>query len=196
MQERLLALHFDPGAPDGIFDTLDDAVGVGVPEARRPPRGRHGHARAVAGRCSRRSTPRRSFPRGAPDRVEIDLPRQVLLTYQGGNIVLISHISTGRSARWPTPGGDYALHVAGQWLAHVVTRAPLQPGVLQPRHRDARRAERAEPAGVARLRAHPDAHREVLPEPRGEGRARVRAGWLPRVHAALPMPCDGLTLTL
>jgi lipoprotein-anchoring transpeptidase ErfK/SrfK len=47
-------------------------------------------------------------PGGAPDRVEIDLPRQVLLTYQGGNIVLISHISTGRSAHWPTPGGEYA----------------------------------------------------------------------------------------
>jgi hypothetical protein len=40
-------------------------------------------------------------PLAEADRVEVDLPRQVLLTYQGGNIVLISHISTGRSARWP-----------------------------------------------------------------------------------------------
>ena len=58
-------------------------------------------------------------PGGAPDRVEIDLPRQVLLTYQGGNVVLISHISTGRNAHWPTPGGEYRSPWRGQRLAHV-----------------------------------------------------------------------------
>ena len=45
---------------------------------------------------------------GEPDRVEIDLPRQVLLTYQGGNIVLITpHLDRAQRA-WPTPGGVYA----------------------------------------------------------------------------------------
>ena len=136
-------------------------------------------------------------PGGAPDRVEIDLPRQVLLTYQGGNVVLISHISTGRSAHWPTPGGEYAFtwRVSG-WRTSSLGR--LYNPVYFNRGIAVHGAPAgAEQAGVARLRPHPDAHREVLPEPGGEGRAGVRAGRLPRVHLAHPdAGWDGLTLTL
>ena len=114
-------------------------------------------------------TPAPLVPLGEADRVEVDLPRQVLLTYQGGKLVLISHISTGRSARWPTPGGLYHFtwRVSG-WRTSELGRL-YNPVYFNKGHRDPRRAERAQPARVARLRAHPHAHREVLPEPRGLG---------------------------
>ena len=106
VQERLLALHFDPGAADGVFDTpmtqavwaFQKLVGVPADGVVTPD---------LWTQMQQPFTPAPLVPLGEADRVEVDLPRQVLLTYQGGNLVLISHISTGRSARWPTPGGLY-----------------------------------------------------------------------------------------
>jgi peptidoglycan hydrolase-like protein with peptidoglycan-binding domain len=107
VQERLIALHFDPGAPDGVFDTsTTQSVWAFQKLVDLPADGKVTPELWQEMQQSFNPTP--LVPGGAPDRVEIDLPRQVLLTYQGGNIVLISHISTGRSAHWPTPGGEYA----------------------------------------------------------------------------------------
>ena len=118
VQKRLIELHFDPGAPDGVFDTsmtqsvwafqkLVDlpADGVVTPELWQ--------------RMQQPFNPAPLVPDGEPDRVEIDLPRQVLLTYQAGNIVLISHISTGRNAPLADSRRAVPLHVARERLAHV-----------------------------------------------------------------------------
>ncbi|HTN80542.1 MAG TPA: L,D-transpeptidase family protein [Acidimicrobiales bacterium] len=106
VQERLRALHFDPGDPDGVFDTLmTQAVWAYQKLSDLPPDGNV--TPELWQQMQQPFTPAPLVPGGEPDRVEIDLPRQVLVAYQGGNIVLISHISTGRNAHWPTPGGEF-----------------------------------------------------------------------------------------
>ena len=107
VQQRLLELHFDPGEPDGKFDTaMTQSVWAYQKLAGGPVDGQVTPELWL--RMQQPFVPKPLVEGGEPDRVEIDLPRQVLITYKGGNAVLITHISTGRSASWPTPGGRYA----------------------------------------------------------------------------------------
>ena len=181
VQQRLLELHFDPGEPDGKFDTaMTQAVWAyqklagGAVDGQVTPE--------LWLRMQQPFVPKPLVDGGEPDRVEIDLPRQVLITYKGGSVVLITHISTGRSAVVAHAGGQVRVHLAMERLAHLEAGPPLQPGVLQPGHRRARREGGAHQAGVTRLRAHPDAHRRVLPRSRRARRAGLRAGRVPAVQ--------------
>ena len=107
VQQRLHELHFDPGAPDGKFDTsMTQAVWAFQKLAGGPVDGQVTPELWL--RMQQPFVPKPLVDGGEPDRVEIDLPRQVLIAYKGGTAALITHISTGRSAAWPTPGGKYA----------------------------------------------------------------------------------------
>jgi peptidoglycan hydrolase-like protein with peptidoglycan-binding domain len=121
LQERLRALHYDPGTIDGRYGQatqlalfafqkvnrlrLNGTVGASVWKALDAPR-----------------TPASLVRGGADDRVEIDLSRQLLYVYRDGEIALISHTSSGggyefcttdpgttnkRCRNAVTPTGDY-----------------------------------------------------------------------------------------
>jgi peptidoglycan hydrolase-like protein with peptidoglycan-binding domain len=121
LQERLRALHYDPGTVNGRYGqptqlalfafekvnrlSLNGTVGDTVWKALDAPR-----------------SPQPLVRGGEKERVEIDLSRQLLYVYRGGKIVLISHISSGgdyrfcttdpgaktpRCRRSVTPTGDY-----------------------------------------------------------------------------------------
>ena len=132
-------------------------------------------------RCAR--TPRRPTWR-------CTCPSQTAVLFQDGKPRLITHISTGTrqgvvrrraTAAWPiTPGGVVPVRPAGRRLGRQRPRPAVQPGVLQLRRGHPRRLQRAALPGLALVRAHPDAHRQVLPvagEARRPGvRVRRREG--------------------
>lgn len=107
LQLRLRDLRFDPGAPDGVFGpTTRQAVwafqkfvlgltgeavdGVVTPEVWD----RMQQAIVVE--------PRR--PEGTNTRLEVDLPSQTAVLYQGGDVRLITHVSTGSGQEWCAKG--------------------------------------------------------------------------------------------
>jgi peptidoglycan hydrolase-like protein with peptidoglycan-binding domain len=122
LQERLRALHYDPGTADGRYGQttqlalfafekvnrlkLTGIVGAGVWKALDAPK-----------------TPKPLLRDSARERVEIDLARQLLYVYRGGQVVLISHVSSGGGYRYcaKDPGSDtprcrYAVTPAGDYL--------------------------------------------------------------------------------
>ena len=105
------------------------------------------------------------LPAGGANRVEVDLPRQVLQLYKDGALYKVVDVSTGSGKRYcvdgecataVTPGGSYKVFFRRNGIRVEQARQALQPAVLQRRHRDSRRAVGARLSGVARLRAHPD----------------------------------------
>ena len=74
MQERLIALHFDPGAPDGVFDTsMTQSVWAFQKLSDLPADGKV--TPELWQEMQQTFDPTPLVPGGAPDRVEIDLPR-------------------------------------------------------------------------------------------------------------------------
>lgn len=94
LQERLAALHFDPGPADGDFGTMT-TLAVWAYQAL------HGHPMdgavtpALEAEIAQAGPPTPGRPDGGPDRTEVDLARQVLLVYEGGELRLATHVSTG-----------------------------------------------------------------------------------------------------
>ena len=122
-------------------------------------------------------------PDGEANRTEIDVTKQVITLYENYQVRLITTTSTGSGQRYcyntprvnPTQhiceAREHAvravhLHPLRERLGQVAARSALQPLLLQRRHRGARLPVGADLARVARLRAHPDAHRRVLPHAR------------------------------
>ncbi len=170
LQERLVAMHFDPGPLDGQYGTkTQQAVwafqhtygyegdGVVTPELWAAMQNA-GPADALV-------------PGGAPNRTEISIERQVLYVYTDGQVALITHISTGNNLHYcengscgtaVTPTGDFTFERRISGWRESTPGAAVQPGVLLPGLGRPRLGIGAEPPGVARLRADPDAHRRVL----------------------------------
>ena len=103
LQRRLIELHYDPGPADGGFGQAttyaveafqkmngmvpDGAVGAKVQAALANP------APIVP-----------LVPYGGATRVEVALGRQVLILYQGGEVRLITHVSTGSGKHYCAEG--------------------------------------------------------------------------------------------
>ena len=104
LQRRLTELRFDPGPADGSF-------GVGTMYAVQAFQKLHGMeptgvvTDAVTSALAAPQSPAPLVADGGADRVEIDLPRQLLFLYKGGDLRLISHISSGNGKRYCAPGG-------------------------------------------------------------------------------------------
>jgi peptidoglycan hydrolase-like protein with peptidoglycan-binding domain len=93
-QERLAALHFDPGTQRGTFSTdttyavqaLQKMMGV-------PVSGRLGEAERASLQNFQYPTP---LHVGAePNRTEVDITKQVMVLYEGNQVKLITTVSTG-----------------------------------------------------------------------------------------------------
>ncbi|MGH9182982.1 MAG: L,D-transpeptidase family protein, partial [Acidimicrobiales bacterium] len=103
LQRRLAELRFDPGPVDGVFGTATtyavwafqklqgmEPTGVVTPQ--------------VSAALAAPVLPRPQVPDGGAERVEIDLPRQLLSVYQGGELRLITHMSSGNGQRYCAGG--------------------------------------------------------------------------------------------
>lgn len=117
IQKFLKSAHYDPGPADGAY-------GQATAYAVQAFQGLHGitksgnwgpSERAVMRRASVNPTP--LIPDGGDNRVEIDLRNQTLKLYRGGELELLSHVSTGSGKRYcvegdcdniaKTPAGTY-----------------------------------------------------------------------------------------
>lgn len=115
LQTKLAALHYDVGAPDGQYgDQTSDAV-LAFEKV-------HGMARTgnatpdVLTAVNTAGEPAALVPGGGPNRVEVDVPHQVLFLYVGGALNRILPVSTGSGRHYCekgvcgdalTPGGSY-----------------------------------------------------------------------------------------
>lgn len=117
-EQRLAALRFDPGPIDGRFDqdtfyavqTVQKLFGLPITGAIDQP------TRFVLSAFKYRA-PLVTGPQVEPDRVEVDLDRQVLTLYQGGQVRLITTTSTG-SGQYFCGGDDgcqYAVTPTGRY---------------------------------------------------------------------------------
>ena len=179
LQEALKAQAYDPGEPDGQFG-LKTTMAVWAWQAL------HGQPKdgVVTPQLEAMilAQPAQPMLRPAmgPTHTEVDLTRQVILVWKDGRLALVSHVSTGSQVPYcenghcgnaVTPVGTYDYYRRVDGWRNGPARQALQPRLLRRRHRGARCAVGAEPPGVARLRAHPDAHRRVLPDARGQRRS-------------------------
>jgi len=129
LQERLAQLKYYPGPRDGNFgpDTLE-AVWAFQEVQRIPVTGVIG--KRMDWRLAHPAPPRPLIRHGAPLRVEVDLRHEVLYVYHHGQIVLISHISSGGGYYYCSAGScSRAITATGnfhtQWRVHGWHTAPL-----------------------------------------------------------------------
>jgi peptidoglycan hydrolase-like protein with peptidoglycan-binding domain len=117
LQRRLAALHYDPGAANGVFGS--DTFHAVVAFQKVNGLARDGVVGPkTSGRLARPIVPRPRAPR-AGGYVEIDLTRQVLYLARGSAIVKIVDVSSGsgklytvdgRTARAVTPTGHFHIY--------------------------------------------------------------------------------------
>jgi peptidoglycan hydrolase-like protein with peptidoglycan-binding domain len=116
LQERLRALGFDPGPADGDFGGMTTmAVWAYQAIAGHPKDGRV--TPELEAEIMQAAPYGGARPDGGPDRTEVDLARQVLLVFRGGQLRLATHVSTGSGEDYCenghcgtaiTPTGTYA----------------------------------------------------------------------------------------
>lgn len=123
LEDRLTALRYDVSATDDVYDQNTAYAVVAFQKVAGLPR--TGRAtQAVVDALATASPPGPLVPGGGPTRVEIDLPRQVLLLYQNDALARILPVSTGSGKRFcadgrcrtaVTPPGSYRVgyHVDG-----------------------------------------------------------------------------------
>lgn len=120
LQQRLAALNYYPGPTDGSFgpDTLE-AVWAFQEAQGLPVTGTVGPATSAA--LADPQSPAVLVPDGGATRVEINLADEVLVLYRGGQIALISHVSTGGGYYYCSPGGGcaYAITPTGNFQTTV-----------------------------------------------------------------------------
>jgi hypothetical protein len=116
LQKRLAALRYYPGPTDGRFggDTLE-AVWAFQEVQGLTPGDKVG--RAMLARLANPRSPAELVPGGPSTRVEISLRREVLVLYRGGQVALISHVSTGGGYYYCSPAGGcgYAITPTGNY---------------------------------------------------------------------------------
>jgi lipoprotein-anchoring transpeptidase ErfK/SrfK len=103
LQRELVALHYDPGTIDGQWGP---ATSFGVWAFQKV---NHITPTSAADRKTRVAlvhpvTPKPLFPKGAKNRAEVDIKHQLLFIYKSGELVLISHISSGSEKRYYSQG--------------------------------------------------------------------------------------------
>ena len=111
LEQRLADLKYFPGAVDGVYDP-DTAYAVTAYQ-KANGMGRTGVATpdVINSVTSTTSPPAAMVPGGGPNRVEIDLNRQILQLYEGDGLVAILPVSTGSGERF----------CSGGWCRRAVT---------------------------------------------------------------------------
>jgi peptidoglycan hydrolase-like protein with peptidoglycan-binding domain len=103
LQERLVALHYDPGKVDGRYGAgLTSAVMAFQKVAGMPRNGRA--TLDVLAAVAAAADPAPLLPDGGPTRIEVDFKRQVLFFYKDGVLQRIIPVSTGNGKRYCEDG--------------------------------------------------------------------------------------------
>jgi len=103
LQQRLQALHYFVGTPDGVF--AQDTVYAVQAFQKVTGMARTGRATDdVVKAMETATTPAPLVPGGEASRVEVDIPRQVLFLYEGNGLSLILPVSTGNMERFCSEG--------------------------------------------------------------------------------------------
>jgi peptidoglycan hydrolase-like protein with peptidoglycan-binding domain len=122
LEERLDALHYEVGKVDDVYDQ-NTAYGV---TAFQKVNGMARTGRAtddVIAALGTATPPPALVPDGGADRVEIDIPRQVLFLYKANTLQKVLTISSGSNQRFcsegycrkaVTPGGSYSIYRQGK----------------------------------------------------------------------------------
>lgn len=115
LEKRLAELRYDVGNVDGAFDATTHHAVMAFQKVQGLPRTGRATDDVMAA-LPTATMPAAMLPAGGPDRVEIDLPRQILLLWQGGNLVRTLSMSSGTGKRYcvdgscakaVTPGGSF-----------------------------------------------------------------------------------------
>lgn len=103
LQQRLVALHYDPGPVDGRYGGgLTSAVMAFQKVAGMP---RNGRATVdVLAAVAAATDPAPLLPDGGPTRIEVDFKRQVLFFYKDGVLQRIIPVSTGNGKKYCEDG--------------------------------------------------------------------------------------------
>ena len=179
VQKRLRALKYYPGRVDGGFGpSTVEAVWAfkevqGLRTRKLTPTT---SAPAMERRLAQPRAPRPVSVHHQNNRIDISLRHEYLVLYRHGKVKLISHVSTGGGYIYPCPGGggtavtrDHPDRELQDAVVHArmgagAARRDVQPDVL---HRARPMRFTVTPtcrgACIARLRADPDGHCQVLP---------------------------------
>ncbi len=107
LQQKLVALSYQPGRTDGVFDAETREAVIAFQKVEGLPRdGEVWSATWTRLMAAMPPTPRLS---AAGTRVEVDLTRQVLLYIENNQVVKTLACSTGKPG-WRTPPGHYSVY--------------------------------------------------------------------------------------
>ena len=114
-QQRMKDLHFDPGPIDGVFSQNTQYAVIAVQKYFNQPR--TGHINTALQLVLSHFTYQPAMPLSEPNRVEIDLDKQVLTVYRDWQPILLTTTSTGSGAHFcgGTDGCQYAITPAGHY---------------------------------------------------------------------------------
>jgi peptidoglycan hydrolase-like protein with peptidoglycan-binding domain len=122
LEQRLNALHYEVGTVDDVFDQNTAYAVTAFQKVTGMERTGRATDDVVAALASA-TPPPPLVPGGNADRVEIDIPRQVLFLYKGGSLQKILTISSGSNQRFcsegycrnaVTPGGSFGIYRQGR----------------------------------------------------------------------------------
>ena len=118
MEQKLADLKFDTGKVDGAFDAATGHAVMAFQKAFGLPRTGKATPELLE-RIQSSGEPAPMMPDGGGNRVEIDLKKQVLQLYKGGQLVRTLSVSTGNEKRYcvqgdcdvaVTPGGSFKVN--------------------------------------------------------------------------------------
>ncbi len=123
LERKLEALKYDPGEVDGSFDKITGYAVMAFQKVKGMDRSGRATDDVIAAVNATEGTPPALVTGGPPHRVEVDIDRQVLFLYEGGQISKILPVSSGSNTRFcsegwcrkaVTPGGSYEVYRAGR----------------------------------------------------------------------------------
>ena len=103
LEQRLSALHYDPGAIDGVFDSSTAFAVVAFQKVTGMARTSRATDDVIAA-LQTATDPPPLVPGGGAGRVEIDVGRQVLFLFQDDTLWKIIPVSTGSGQRYCVDG--------------------------------------------------------------------------------------------
>ena len=123
LQQRLAQLHYYPGPVNGRFgtDTVESVWAFKEVQGLPTAAGADDADPAMQRALDHPQPPAVLVPQGGGLRIEVNLPREVLVLYRHHQVQLISHISAGGGYYYRCPGGGTcgpALTPDGNYRAH------------------------------------------------------------------------------
>ena len=122
LEKSLDALRYDVGKLDDAYDQNTAYAVMAFQKVHEMARTGRATDDVVAALASAKA-PAPLVPNGGQNRVEVDIPRQVLFLYKGGNLQKILTISSGNNKRFcsegwcrkaVTPGGSFGIYRQGR----------------------------------------------------------------------------------